>query len=256
MRHDLRGKSGLVTGAGSGIGRAVALKVAECGARVLVCDKGIENGQRVVDEIRENGGVAEALQVDVCKEDEVQRMIDQVIALWGQLDLAVNAAGVHGSQFGMQAKRVAEWSEEVFDTVTAVNLRGIWLSMKYQILRMKSQGGGGAILNIASIGGFVGIRGSSGYVASKHGVIGLTRAAALEYAGDNIRLNSVCPGVIETPLGATALAGRTDGMFDGLPAKRLGQPEEVAALCIQLLSDRSAYITGGDYLVDGGYIAA
>jgi NAD(P)-dependent dehydrogenase (short-subunit alcohol dehydrogenase family) len=256
MAGILDGKVALVTGGGGGIGRASALAMVREGAKVAVADFDAAAARDTVAEINNAGGQAITLTGDVSRARDVRAMITDVVAAYGQLDCAFNNAGIAGHQINASGKKTADWSEKSFDRMIAVNLKGVWLCMKEELPQMQQQGGG-AIVNTASIAGLVGLRTSSAYVAAKHGVIGLTKTAALEYADTKIRVNAVCPGYIETkmtaPLRETARAADlTEHM---IPAARLGQPEEIAEMVVWLLSDRASYVTGVAYNVDGGWMA-
>ena len=181
-------------------------------------------------------------------------MFKTTLASFGRLDCAFNNAGIAGYQVGAAGKKTADWSEESFDRMIAVNLKGVWLCMRGELEQMMKQGGG-AIVSTASIAGLVGIQTSSAYVASKHGVIGLTKTAAIEYAQNNIRVNSVCPGYIETDMTKDTMARRGEQILAGVPFKRMGKAEEIAEMVCWLCSDRSSYVTGANYNVDGGVIA-
>lgn len=252
MSGSMAGKVALVTGAASGIGRASAQALAQEGARVVVADVDEAGGTETVTSIRQAGGDALFVRTDVSQAAEVERMVQQTQNTYGRLDYAHNNAGIapgYGS-------RTAELAEEDWNVILAVNLKGVWLCMKHEIPRMLQQGGG-AIVNTASVVGLVGMEGSCAYVASKHGVVGLTRAAALEYARSGIRVNAVCPGAIMTPLlqrgfpDPTAMAH----MIAMEPVGRIGEPEEVAGAVVWLCSDAASFVTGHAMTVDGGLTA-
>ena len=181
-------------------------------------------------------------------------MVDAVIGAYGRLDCAFNNAGIAGWQVEAAGKKTAEWSEEAFDRMIAVNLKGVWLCMKHELLRMQAQGGG-AIVNTASIAGLAGLPTSSAYVAAKHGVVGLTKTAAIEYAEAGIRVNAVCPGYIKTPMTEETMRRRGAAIIAQTPLKRMGSPEEIAEMVVWLLSERASYVTGAAYNVDGGWMA-
>ena len=254
MVSQFAGKVALVTGGGSGIGRASSLTYAIRGAKVVVVDVDVEGGEETVQMIKEAGGEAALVPADVSSGAETQRMVDQAVDVYGRLDCAFNNAGVGG---GRGRSLTADYSEEDWDRVIGINLKGVWLCMKAEIPQMLKQGGG-AIVNTASIAGLVGLRGTCAYVAAKHGVTGLTKAAALEYAGMGIRVNAVCPGYIHTPL-TQPLFDRNEGMEDQVisrhPLGRLGEPQEIAEAVMWLSSDAASFVTGHNLTVDGGYVA-
>jgi NAD(P)-dependent dehydrogenase (short-subunit alcohol dehydrogenase family) len=253
MPGTLNGKVALVTGAASGIGRATALTFAREGAKLVVADMNEDGGQQTVHMITENGGESTFVQVDVSNATEVEAMISKAVETYGRLDCAHNNAGIAS---GGQRAFTADYPEEKWHQVIAINLTGVWLCMKYEIPQMLQQGGG-AIVNTASIAGLIGLPYASAYVASKHGVVGLTKTAALEYAKQGIRVNCVCPGYIETPM---TEPGRNDPermahMLASEPIGRLGKPEEIAETVVWLCSDAASFITGHTMAVDGGYVA-
>ncbi|MBI4595260.1 MAG: SDR family oxidoreductase [Candidatus Tectomicrobia bacterium] len=252
MTKLLIGKVALVTGGGSGIGRASAWLFAREGAKVLVTDIDMESGQETVKQIKDGGSEALFIKADVSKAPEVEGLIRQTVAAYGRLDCAHNNAGIEGI-----GGRIPEISEESWDSIIAINLRGVWLCMKYEIPQMLKQGSG-AIVNTASVAGLVGMPGSGAYVASKHGVIGLTKTAALEYAKAGVRINAVCPGVIHTPM-AERIAGRHPGAMKAMsaaqPVGRTGKPEEIAEAVVWLCSEAASLVTGQALAVDGGYVA-
>ncbi len=246
------GKVVLVTGAGSGIGRATALVFAREGARVVVSDIVVEGGQETVQQIEAAGGEAIFVKADVSKAADVEALITQTVETYGRLDCAFNNAGIEGG-----VKPTIDCTEEEFDRTIAVNLTGVWLCMKYEIQQMLSQGGG-AIVNTASAAGLVGFPGLPDYVASKHGVVGLTKTAALEYAKSGIRVNAVCPGVIQTPMverGAQLSPGFDELAVSMEPVGRFGQPAEVGEAVVWLCSDAASFVTGIPMQVDGGLVA-
>ena len=252
MAGILKGKVVLVTGGGSGIGRATALRVAREGAKVMIADYVPEGAERTVKLIRDAGGEANCLVADVAVTRQVEMMVDKTVETYGRIDGAFNNAGIEGA-----IGDTAACTEENFDRVIAIDLKAVWLCMKYEIPQMLKQGGG-AIVNTASIAGLLGFNNIPAYVAAKHGVVGLTRTAALEFAQKNIRVNCVCPGVIRTPMVERAIdkGGFTEAeVIAGEPIGRLGQPEEIAEGVLWLLSDASSFVTGHPLTIDGGWAA-
>jgi NAD(P)-dependent dehydrogenase (short-subunit alcohol dehydrogenase family) len=246
------GKVVLVTGGSSGIGRAAARAFAAGGARVLVSDIAVAGGEETVQMIESAGGQACFVKADVSKATEVEAMVSQAVERFGRLDCAFNNAGTEGS-----GALTADYTEEDWDRTVGTNLKGVWLCMKYEIPRMLVQGGG-AIVNTSSVYGIVGGRNVSAYVASKHGVAGLTKAAALEYATSGIRINAVCPGAIRTPMLMRHLpdAEAERRLVAAVePIGRMGLPEEVAAVVVWLCSDAASFVTGHTMAVDGGYLS-
>jgi NAD(P)-dependent dehydrogenase (short-subunit alcohol dehydrogenase family) len=250
----LEGKSALITGGGGGIGRATALIFAREGARVAVADAVVAAAQETVAAVNAAGGQAMSLSGDVTDSSQVQAMIEAVVGAYGRIDCAFNNAGIAGYQVDAAGKKTHEWSDDSFDRMIAVNLRGVWLCMKHEIPRMQAQGGG-KIVNTGSIAGLIGLPTSSAYVAAKHGVLGLTKTAALEYATDNIRVNAVCPGYIETRMTEDTMRRRGAELMEKVPFGRMGKPEEIGEMVLWLCSDRSSYVSGACYNVDGGYMA-
>jgi len=246
------GKVALVTGAASGIGRATALAFAKAGASVLVADKEIEGGEETAALIRGTGGFAEFFRCDVSDPAQVHEMVRSVVFHFGRLDFACNNAGIEGAP-----APAADYEERAWDQVLGINLKGTWLCMREEIPEMLKRGGG-AIVNISSIAGIVGFQSSAAYVASKHGVIGLTRAAALDYGRLGIRVNAVSPGVIHTAMvdrfthGDSATLAR---FAQATPMGRAGKPEEIAAAVLWLCSEGAAFTTGHALVVDGGWTA-
>ena len=254
MPGTLEDKIALVTGAGSGIGRASSLVLAREGARVVVSDINAEGAETTLSAIKEIGGEGVFVYADVSKPEDVQALVASVIHTYGRLDCAYNNAGIEGYMEG----RLHEYPEDIWDRLIDINLKGVWLCLKYEIPRMLEQGGG-AIVNTASAAGLVGSRRLAAYVASKHGVVGLTKAAALEYARDGIRVNAVCPGIIDTPMMDRLIAGRQDDYEATIPTRqpigRLGTAEEIAESVAWLCSDAASLITGIALSVDGGFTA-
>jgi NAD(P)-dependent dehydrogenase (short-subunit alcohol dehydrogenase family) len=249
----LEGKVALITGGGSGIGRAAALAFAREGARVAVADISLETATETASLLSASGAHSAAFASDVARAEEVEALVAQTVERFGRLDCAFNNAGIEG---GPPGTRLHEYAEDVWDRVVNVDLKGVWLCMKYEITAMLLAGGG-AIVNTSSIAGLVG-GGNSAYVASKHGVVGLTRRAALEYGPAGIRVNAVCPGSIRTPMLERlfrAAPEREGLLVEQAPLGRLGQPEEVAEAVIWLCSDAASFVTGHALVVDGGFLA-
>lgn len=257
MPGTLNGKVALVTGGASGIGRATALRFAREGAKLVIADMNEEGGQRTVHMITENGGEATFVQVDVSHAAEVEAMISKTVGMYGRLDCAHNNAGISGAGIGGNLLTLsADYPEERWHQVIAINLTGVWLCMKYELRQMLQQGGG-AVVNTASVAGLVGFPGASAYVASKHGVVGLTKTAALEYAKQGIRVNCVCPGFIQTPM-TTPLMNEPrlmNSIVASEPIGRVGKPEEVAEAVVWLCSDAASFVTGHTMTIDGGIMA-
>ncbi len=245
----VEGKVALVTGGGSGIGRQACLVFAREGAQVVVCDVAVEGGQETVGQIEQAGGQATFIRADVAQAAEVEALVAKTVETYGRLDCAYNNAGIAG-----RTARVADDSEQNWERILAINLKGVWLCLKYEIAHMLTQGGG-AIVNTASDAGLIGLRRAGAYVASKHGVVGLTKTAALEYAKANIRVNAVCPGPIDTPMLREASERVIDAMATAQPNGRLGQPREIAEAAVWLCSDAASFVTGHPMPVDGGYLA-
>lgn len=247
-----RGKVVLVTGGASGIGRAVVERLAADGARLVVADILQGEGERLVASVRAAGGEALFVRADVRHGDEIQAMVAAAVDTYGSLDCAVNNAGV---EHGLQA--LTDFGEEDWDRIQDINLKGVWLCMKHQLPVMVRQGQG-SIVNLASVAGLVGAPMFGPYVASKHGVIGLTRTAALEYGRMGVRVNAVCPSFIRTEMFERSLAGRqdlADRLVRNSPLRRLGEPTEVAEAVVWLCSDASSFVNGHALTVDGGMTA-
>ena len=248
----LDGKVALITGAGSGIGRASALAFAREGAKVAVADIVVEGGEETVRMVKAAGGEAFFIKVDVSNAADVEAMVNTVVDTYGRIDCAYNNAGIEG-----RLASTDEYPEDVFDKVIDINLTGVWLCMKYELPHMLRQGSG-AIVNTASGAGLIGVAGMSAYVASKHGVVGLTKTAALEYAKSGIRVNAVCPGLIQTPMVERITAEQPqlgEALVAAEPVGRTGKPEEIAESVVWLSSDAASFVTGHAMSVDGGYVA-
>ena len=246
----LENKTAIVTGGGSGIGRAIAKLYAFEGAKLAISDVDEKGGNDTVAQIKAKGGEAFFVKADTSKPDDSKNTVDHAVKTFGGLHIAVNNAGIGGP-----IKYLGEYPIDGWDKVISINLSGVFYGLRYQIPAMLSSGGG-SIVNIASILGRVGTKGSPAYVAAKHGVIGLTEAAALEYADQKIRVNSIGPGYIVTPLLTNSLDDATMKALAGLhPMGRLGSSEEVAELALWLNSDKASFVTGAYYNVDGGYLA-
>lgn len=246
----LKNKVAVITGSGSGIGRAAAILYAKEGAKVIISDINEEHGNAVLEEIKKNGGEAFFIKADTSKPEEHKKLVDQTIEKYGALHIAVNNAGIGGP-----LSSIADYPIDGWQKVIDINLSGVFYGLKYQIPAMLKSGGG-SVVNIASILGQAGTKFSPAYVAAKHGVVGLTKAAALEYADQKIRVNSIGPGYIKTPLVMNSLDEATLTFITGLhPMGRLGEAEEVAELILWLGSDKSSFVTGSYYPVDGGYLA-
>ncbi len=253
MAGQLNDRVILITGGSTGIGRATALRCAREGARVVIADINAGAAAKTVAEIEKLGARARYAGCDVSQAAEVESLVSDVVAREGRLDGAFNNAGIE-SDWAATIK----CSEENFDRTIAINLKGVWLCLKYQIAAMLGQGTRGSIVSTASVAGLVGSRGGCAYVASKHGVVGLTKTAALEYASKGIRVNAVCPGVIDTPMvdrmiEATGL--KREAFLRQEPIGRLGEPREIGDAVAWLLSDQASFVTGVALPVDGGFVA-
>ena len=256
MAGILDGKTALVTGGASGIGRATAVAMSREGARVAVADRTEESAAATVALINAAGGQAIAIGGDVADEADVAALVARTVAAFGRLDCAFNNAGISGRSVGPAGQRTHELSRESFDGMLAINLTGVFMCMKHEIAQMLAQGSGGAIVNTSSIAGVVGLAGATHYVAAKHGVVGLTRTAAIEYAQDKIRVNCVNPGYIETPMTEETMKTRYDAIMAKVPMNRLGVPGEIAEAVVWMCSDRASFMTGASHIVDGGFYAA
>ncbi|GKQ51392.1 SDR family NAD(P)-dependent oxidoreductase [Bradyrhizobium sp. Ce-3] len=256
MTGILDGKAALVTGGGSGIGRATAIAMAREGARVAVSDLSKDGIDETVALINAAGGQSIAIRGDVTDEADVANMVARTVSAFGRIDCAFNNAGVAGRSVGPPGQRIHELTQSSVAKMFSVNLMGVFLCLKYEVAQMLKQGGGGAIVNTASIAGLVGLATSGHYVATKHGVVGLTKSAAIEYAQDGIRVNCVNPGYIKTPMTKETMDERYDEIIAKVPMRRLGVPEEIAEAVVWMCSDKASFMTGASHVVDGGYSAA
>ncbi|MDA0824123.1 MAG: SDR family oxidoreductase [Proteobacteria bacterium] len=251
MTVSMKGRTALVTGGGSGIGRATALAFARAGANVVVADVDVAGGNETLALMSTLAG-KHFVQTDVSQSSAVEALVKTVVDTFGSLDFAFNNAGIQG-----EISQTADCTEENWDRITGINLKGVWLCMKYEIAQMLKQGAG-AIVNNSSNFGLVGSNGMPAYSASKHGVIALTKTAALEYAQSGIRVNAVCPGPVETPL-VTKIIERQPEIVDAIterePIGRMGQPEEIANAVVWLCSDEASFVVGAALPVDGGFVA-
>ena len=255
MTRDLEGKSALVTGGASGIGRATALAFAREGARVAVADILEDAAQNTVSEIKAMGGQALAIACDVTDDDAVKAMIAATADAFGGLDCAFNNAGIAPYQVNAGGQKIADVAPEAWRRLIDVNLTGVWLCLRHEVAQMRAQGSGGVIINTASILGLVGTATSSAYVAAKHGVVGLTKTAAADHAEDNIRVNAVCPGYIETPMTEETMRRRGERILARVPMARMGKAGEIAEAVVWLCSPKASFVTGVSWAVDGGYTA-
>lgn len=253
MAGILDGKVALITGAGSGIGRATAQIFAREGAKLLLADLAEAAGAETVKLLKDAGTTAIFVKADVAKAADAEGLVAKTVEAYGRIDCAFNNAGIEGA-----LALTHQCTEENWARVISINLTGVWLCMKAEIAQMLKQGGGGSIVNTSSDAGLLGVRGMPAYVASKHGVAGLTKAAAIEYGRHKIRVNAVCPGPIRTPMMGRLLLDRPDieeSFVRAEPLKRMGEPEEIGEAVAWLCSDHASYVTGLPMPVDGGLIA-
>ncbi len=249
----LENRVALITGGASGIGRAAAFTLAVEGASVVISDVNITSGEETTHALIEAGHKAMFIPCDVSRSVQVAGMVRRAVSSFGRLDCAVNSAGIGGDMTPTDLREEASW-----DMIMDINLKGVWLSMKYELEPMLNQSSG-AIVNVSSAAGLTGLRHASAYSASKHGVVGLTRSAALEYARKNIRINAVCPGFTDTPLVdelAAANPKMVEATINAIPMRRLGTPEEIAQAILWLCSDDSSFVTGHALTVDGGRLVS
>ncbi|HAS39315.1 MAG TPA: short-chain dehydrogenase [Microscillaceae bacterium] len=240
----------IITGAGSGIGQATAILAGSQGAKVIVSDVNQEGGEATVNEIIKNGGTASFIYCDVANKEDIKAIFAQTLSLHKKLDCLVNNAGIHG-----EVNLTHEYSDEMYEKVVAINQTGVFYCMKEGLRILHEQGNGGSIVNVSSLAGISGARNLSAYTASKHAVVGLTKAAAQEYGRFNIRINVICPAIIETPMADDLTMGdpaSVEIIKQLIPMQRFGQPKEVAKSIVWLCSDDSSYINGQELRVDGG----
>jgi NAD(P)-dependent dehydrogenase (short-subunit alcohol dehydrogenase family) len=247
--YDFDGQVALVTGASSGIGQATARAFADAGAAVVLADNNAQAVRQASEALNDAGHRTTAVACDVSDEEQAAAMVKRAVTAFGRLDMAYNNAGILGPMCDMTEETAAG-----FDEVQAVNLRGIWTCMKHELLHMRKQGNG-AIVNCSSLGGLVGLSGRAAYHASKHGVIGLTKSAALDNATKGIRVNAVCPGCIDTPMGGAIDPAAMKAFLKDQPIGRMGRPEEVAAAVLWLCSPAASFVLGVALPVDGGFVA-
>lgn len=253
MSKDLENKVALITGGTTGIGRDTAVLFARHGAKVVFTGRRETEGNETLNLVRAVGGDGLFLKSDVSKASDVQSIVQKTVEKFGRLDVAFNNAGVEGT-----LGPLAEQTEENWDYVHNINLKGLWLCLKYEVRQMLKQGRGGAIVNMSSVAGLIGAAGLGVYIASKHGVLGLTKSAALEYAPQGIRVNAVCPAVIETAMADRAFGADpavSKAMLALHPLGRFGKPIEIAEAVLWMCSEKSSFMTGHEIVLDGGMLA-
>jgi len=252
MEKELSGKVAIVTGGTSGIGKEAAILFAEAGAKVVVAGRREAEGKETINRIHAAGGDGWFVKTDVSHAGQVQALVETTVHKFGRLDVAFNNAGIEGNTLPITEQPEADWDQTI-----AINLKGVWLCLKYEIQQMQKQGRGGAIVNMASVAGLIGAVGFGTYCASKHGVMGLTKSAALETAKDGIRINVVCPAVIETPMGERLFGEPKvwEHMVGLHPIGRVGTPREVAEAVLWMCSDKASFMTGQSLVLDGGFLA-
>ncbi|MGA9393047.1 MAG: SDR family oxidoreductase [Candidatus Sulfotelmatobacter sp.] len=252
MTTDLQGKVAIVTGGTSGIGRDTAVLFAKAGAKVVVSGRREPEGQETIELIRSADGEGLFVKADVSKAPEVEALIKKAVERFGRLDIAFNNAGIEGVWVP-----IVRQTEEDWDRTININLKGVWLCLKYEIRQMLVQGGGGAIVNMGSVVGLIGSAGAAAYSASKHGVMGLTKAAALETARNGIRINAVCPAAVETTMAERLYHAPAVHKYvlSCHPLGRFGKPSEIAEAVVWMCSDRASFMTGQSLVLDGGFLA-
>ena len=252
MTQELQGRVAIVTGGTSGIGRDTAVLFAKAGAKVVVAGRREAEGNETVEQVRASGGDGFFVKTDVAKAADVENLVQQTVRKYGKVDVAFNNAGIEGVWSPIADQTEADW-----DATIDINLKGTWLCMKHQIRQMVQQGKGGAIVNMASVAGWIGAPGAAAYCSSKHAVIGLTKSAALETAADGIRINVICPAVIETPMGDRIFGSpEIKPVMESFHALgRFGTPMEVAEAVLWMCTDRASFMTGQSLILDGGFLA-
>ncbi|WP_108258409.1 SDR family NAD(P)-dependent oxidoreductase [Mangrovicoccus ximenensis] len=250
----LDGKVALITGAAGGIGRASAQLFAEEGARLVISDIGAEGVEETAALVRDAGGEVVPVVADLGSRDDIRAMVAAAVDTWGRLDCAFNNAGITGGQIGQGGRLTAEWDEDAFDRIIDINLKGTWLCMVAELNQMMAQEAGGAILSTASLAGIQGFPTTTGYSASKHAIVGMTKTAAMEYA-PKVRVNALCPGYVDTPMLTDTMSRRGELILGQIPFGRLADPREMAQMAAWALSDRASYVSGQCLAVDGAFTA-